>query len=89
MSERKTMQKPCKYASVAKSVDKSVRNGAVMPDRGHPIRGGDATPNKEGGAKIKSIEGMTRRCSEEVWDRICAEFNEMEDKFFQKKRRHG
>ena len=83
------MKKARRFSGVAKIADKNERNRRRNARKGHPIRGGDATPTKDGGAKIKSIEGMTRRCSEEVWDRICAEFNEMEDKFFQKKRRHG
>jgi len=81
------MKKPSKYASVAKCVGKITRSHVVDVRQGHPTRGGDAPTIKEGRAKIKSIED--KRCSEEVWNRICAEFNEMEDQLFQKKRRHG
>ena len=81
MSERKTCKKLGKITGVAKCAAKTV-NGTP------PWGGGEHPTYNRAGLKIKSIEGTTEESSkDEVWNRICREFNEMEEKLFRKKRR--
>ena len=85
MSERKICKNLGNSTTVAKCVAKTASG---TPERDTTWGGGECPTHNRAGLKIKSIEETAKGSSEdEAWNRICREFNEMEERLFGKKRR--